>query len=67
MNDTAQSSGRVELSQTISLNNTTMNLEEGKETAQQIRDKCRDRMEQVKKDIKKEMPLSDQLDTRDPQ
>lgn len=24
-------------------------------------------MEQVKKDVKKEMPLSDQLDTRDPQ
>lgn len=37
-----------------------------KETAEQIREKCKERMDNYRKDTKKEMPLSDQLDMRDP-
>lgn len=38
-----------------------------KETAEQIRERCKERMDAVKRDVKKEMPLSDQLDMRNPQ
>lgn len=37
------------------------------ETAEQVKEKCRQRLEEYKKQIKKTMPLSDQLDMRDPQ
>lgn len=32
-----------------------------------VKDRCRERLENFKKQIKKTMPLSDQLDMRDPQ
>ena len=32
-----------------------------------IKDKCKDRLDNFKKQMKKTMPLSDQLDMRDPQ
>ena len=32
-----------------------------------IRDKCKERMDHFKKQVKRSMPLSDQLDMRDPQ
>lgn len=38
-----------------------------KETPEQIREKCKERMDQYKREVKREMPLSDQLDMRDPQ
>ncbi len=38
-----------------------------KESADQIKEKCKERGDIYKKEIKKNMPLSDQLDTRDPQ
>jgi ABC-type hemin transport system substrate-binding protein len=36
------------------------------ETAEQVKEKCRQRIDDYKKAIKKNMPLSDQLDMRDP-
>lgn len=36
-------------------------------TAEQVRTKCRERIDDYKKKIKRNMPLSDQLDMRDPQ
>lgn len=36
-------------------------------SVEQIREKCKDRMDTYRKDVKKDMPLSDQLDMRDPQ
>lgn len=38
-----------------------------KETLEQIKEKCRERVDTYKRSIKKNMPLSDQLDMRDPQ
>lgn len=38
-----------------------------KETQQEVRDKCKLRLEEFKKSIKKNMALCDQLDMRDPQ
>jgi hypothetical protein len=40
---------------------------EKEETVEQLKDKCRDRIDQYKRSIKKNMPLCDQLDMRDPQ
>jgi hypothetical protein len=38
-----------------------------KETSEQIRERCKDRIDGYRRDVKREMPLSDQLDMRDPQ
>lgn len=32
-----------------------------------VKDKCKDRLDEFKKQLKKTMPLTDQLDMRDPQ
>ena len=40
---------------------------EPKESAEQIKERCKERMDNYKRDVKREMPLSDQLDMRDPQ
>lgn len=37
------------------------------ESAEVVKEKCRQRLDEYKKQIKKTMPLSDQLDMRDPQ
>lgn len=37
------------------------------ESAEAVKEKCRQRLDEYKKQIKKTMPLSDQLDMRDPQ
>lgn len=36
------------------------------ESAEAVKEKCRQRLDEYKKQIKKTMPLSDQLDMRDP-
>jgi uncharacterized FlaG/YvyC family protein len=40
--------------------------DEVKVTAEQVREQCREIIDNYKKQIKKTMPLSDQLDMRDP-
>lgn len=42
-------------------------LEILKETPDQVKERCKDRMDLYKRDAKKTMPLSDQLDMRDTQ
>ena len=48
--------------------NTSANDEttEIKQTGDIVKDRCKDRLDAFKKDLKKTMPLSDQLDMRDP-
>lgn len=36
-------------------------------TGDAVKDRCKERLENFKKQLKKSMPLSDQLDMRDPQ
>lgn len=36
-------------------------------TGDVVKDRCKERLENFKKQLKKSMPLSDQLDMRDPQ
>lgn len=72
LNETSASTCIMDQSTKVAADTNTTNLEvetinSAKETPEQIREKCKERMDAAKRDAKKEMPLSDQLDMRNPQ
>jgi len=40
--------------------------EQVKESSEQVKERCKERMDNYRRDVKKDMPLSDQLDMRAP-